>query len=253
MKLFLLSAVTLAGFGAPMTANAQLFGSVDNNTLLYGGAGAGLGAFAGSQIAPSGNRTEGAAIGAVAGGLLGAAYGNSQSTYYGNPYAGQFNPGFNQRNLIGAGIGAGLGGVIGSNIAGSGQRQEGTAIGAALGGLVGYGIANRTAQRPMRYGSMPQYPSYGPSYGSSYGQAYTQTEAQHRYAYGHPHQPRVTYAPAQPHYQPHYQSHYQTQAYYPSAYQGQIAPAPAWPSAPTYYSQPTTSGCSHGVCRRRVW
>jgi len=238
MKLFLLGAVTLAGFGAPMAANAQLFGSVDNNTLLYGGAGAGLGAFAGSQIAPSGNRTEGAAIGAVTGGLLGAAYGNSQSTYYGNPYAGQFNPGFNQRNLIGTGIGAGLGGVIGSNIAGSGQRQEGTAIGAALGGLAGYTIANRTAQRPMRYGSMPQYSSYGPSYGPSYG---------------HPHQPRVTYAPAQPHYQPYYQSHYTTQAYYPSVYHGQIAPAPAWPSTPTYYSQPTTSGCSDGVCRRRVW
>lgn len=249
MKLFLLGAMTLAGFGAPMTANAQLFGSVDNNTLLYGGAGAGLGAFAGSQIAPSGNRTEGAAIGAVAGGLLGAAYGNSRSTYYGNPYAGQFNPGFNQRNLIGTGIGAGLGGVIGSNIAGSGQRQEGTAIGAALGGLAGYTIANRTAPRPMRYGSTPHYPSYGPAYVQSYAPTYAQQE----YGYGYPHQPRVTYAPAQPHYQPQYQSHYQTQAYYPSAYQGQAAPTPTWPSTPTYYSQPIPAGCSTGVCRRRVW
>ncbi|MEP6342804.1 MAG: glycine zipper domain-containing protein [Maricaulaceae bacterium] len=125
------------------TANAQLFGGFDNNTVLAGGAGAGLGAVIGRQIAPRGNRTEGAAIGALVGGLGGAAYGNQKSRYGGNPYAGQFNPGFNGRNLIGTGAGAALGGVIGSNIAGRGQRQEGTAIGAVLGGAAGYALANR--------------------------------------------------------------------------------------------------------------
>ena len=163
MKLLLGSAAALALITVPATANAQLFGNLDNNTVLGGTAGAGLGAVLGSQIAPSGNRTEGAAIGALAGGLLGASYGNSRSNYYGNPYAGQFNPGFNGNNLLGAGVGAGLGGVIGSNLAGSGNRQEGTAIGAALGGLAGYAVANR--RQNARFGT----PAYGSGYGGGYG------------------------------------------------------------------------------------
>ena len=133
------------------TANAQLFGGLDNNTVFAGGAGAGLGAVIGRQIAPRGNRTEGAAIGALVGGLGGAAYGNQKSRYGGNPYAGQFNPGFNGRNLIGTGAGAAFGGVIGSNIAGRGRRQEGTAIGAVLGGAAGYALANR-GQNQRQFG-----------------------------------------------------------------------------------------------------
>lgn len=152
----------------PATAHAQLIGNLDNSTLLGGAVGAGLGGVIGSNIAPNGQGDEYTAIGAVAGGLAGAAYGNSRSTYAGNPYAGQFNPGFNGRNLAGTAIGAGVGGAIGSNLAGSGQRQEGTAIGAVLGGVAGYSLANRTA-RPRYYGSAYTGNVYG---GGSYGPAY---------------------------------------------------------------------------------
>lgn len=144
------AALSLA-FAMSTTASAQLFGGFDNNTILAGGAGAGLGALVGSEIAPRGNRTEGAAIGALVGGLGGAAYGNSQSQFAGNPYAGQFNPGFNGRNLLGTGAGAVIGGAIGSNIAGRGQRQEGTAIGAVLGGAAGYALSNR-GQNQQQFG-----------------------------------------------------------------------------------------------------
>lgn len=146
-----LMAIMAISFGSSITANAQLFGGLDNNTILGGGAGAGLGALVGSGIAPRGNRTEGAAIGALVGGLGGAAYGNQQSQFAGNPFAGQFNPGFNGRNLLGTGTGAVIGGAIGSNIAGSGQRQEGTAIGAVLGGAAGYALANR-GQNQQQFG-----------------------------------------------------------------------------------------------------
>jgi len=145
---FLMTTVAVAAMAfVPATAQAQLFGGLDNNTLLGGTVGAGLGGAIGSNLAGSGQRDEGTAIGAALGGLAGAAYANSRSNYYGNPYAGQFNPGFNGRNLAGAGIGAGLGGVIGSNLAGSGVRQEGTAIGAVLGGAAGYALANRGSSR----------------------------------------------------------------------------------------------------------
>lgn len=153
---FLFSTAAIAALAlVPATASAQLFGGLDNNTVLGGTVGAGLGGVIGSQLAPSGNRTEGSAIGAVVGGLAGAAYGNSRSNFDGNPYAGQFNPGFNGQNLAGTAIGAGLGGVIGSNLAGSGQREEGTAIGAVLGGLAGYSIANGRSN--ARYGGAPGY------------------------------------------------------------------------------------------------
>lgn len=136
-------AVIALTLGTSTAANAQLFGGFDNNTILAGGAGAGLGALIGSEIAPRGNNTEGAAIGALIGGLAGASYGNQQSNFAGNPYAGQFNPGFNGRNLLGTGAGAVLGGAIGSNLAGSGVREEGTAIGAVLGGVAGYALSNQ--------------------------------------------------------------------------------------------------------------
>ena len=150
------------------SAEAQLIGNLDNSTLLGGAVGAGLGGVIGSNIAPNGQGDEYTAIGAVAGGLAGAAYGNSRSTYAGNPYAGQFNPGFNGRNLAGTAIGAGIGGAIGSNLAGSGQRQEGTAIGAVLGGVAGYSLANRTA-RPRYNGQA--YAGNGYGYGGGYNGA----------------------------------------------------------------------------------
>jgi outer membrane lipoprotein SlyB len=136
-------AVMALTLGTSTTANAQLFGGFDNNTILGGATGAGLGALLGAEIAPRGNNTEGAAIGALVGGLAGASYGNQRSNFAGNPYAGQFNPGFNGRNLVGTGTGAVLGGVIGSNLAGRGVRQEGTALGAVLGGVAGYALSNR--------------------------------------------------------------------------------------------------------------
>lgn len=167
-------AATLLALGLlPASAQAQLIGNLDNSTLLGGAVGAGLGGVIGSNIAPNGQGDEYTAIGAVAGGLAGAAYGNSRSTYAGNPYAGQFNPGFNGRNLVGTAIGAGVGGAIGSNLAGSGQRQEGTAIGAVLGGVAGYSLANRTA-RPRYNGPAYSGNVYGGgTYGAGYRGAYS--------------------------------------------------------------------------------
>ena len=159
MKLLMTGAAIAALSFAPSVANAQLFGGFDNNTLLAGTAGAALGGVIGSNLAPNGLGDEYTAIGATLGGLAGAAYGNSRSRYGNNPYAGSFNPGFNGSNLAGTVIGAGLGGAIGSNLAGSGVRQEGTAIGAALGGLAGYALANGRSN--ARYGSGP-VPGYGP-------------------------------------------------------------------------------------------
>lgn len=177
MKLLTLLISTAALTALPVTANAQLLGGFDNNTLLGGTIGAGLGGAIGSNLAGSGVRDEGTAIGAVLGGLAGAAYGNSRSQFAGNPYAGSFNPGFNGRSLIGTGIGAGLGGAIGSNLAGSSNRQEGTAIGAVLGGLAGYGLSNaRSNQRygqawgGQNYGGQGYNGSFGPvAYGPQFG------------------------------------------------------------------------------------
>ena len=167
MKLLMTTAAIAAMAFVPTAAQAQLFGGLDNGTLLGGAVGAGLGGAIGSNLAGSGQRDEGTAIGAVIGGLAGASYANSRSNYYGNPYAGQFNPGFNGRNLVGTGIGAGLGGVIGSNLAGSGQRQEGTAIGAVLGGVAGYALSNRGSSRYGNYGPQGGYSS-GPMLGGGY-------------------------------------------------------------------------------------
>ena len=159
MKILMTTVAIAAMAFVPATAQAQLFGGLDNGTLLGGTVGAGLGGAIGSNLAGSGQRDEGTAIGAVVGGLAGAAYANSRSNYYGNPYAGQFNPGFNGRNLVGTGIGASLGGVIGSNLAGSGQRQEGTALGAVLGGAAGYALSNRRTSPYGSYGLQGGYVS----------------------------------------------------------------------------------------------
>ena len=147
MKILMTSVATVALAALPLTAQAQFFGGFDNSSVLGGLAGAGIGGAIGSNIAGSGNRDEGTAIGAAIGGLAGVGFGNSRSNFAGNPFAGSFNPGFTGRSLIGTGVGAGLGGVIGSNLAGSGVQEEGTAIGAVLGGLAGYAIANRGANQ----------------------------------------------------------------------------------------------------------
>ena len=158
MKILMTTVAVAAMAFVPATAQAQLFGGFDNGTLLGGAAGAGLGGVIGSNLAGSGRGDEGTAIGAVVGGLAGASFANQQSNFAGNPFAGQFNPGFTGRNLIGTGIGAGIGGAIGSNLAGSGVRQEGTAIGAVLGGAAGYALANRGSsfanQGSSRYGGV---------------------------------------------------------------------------------------------------
>lgn len=180
--------VALIALGTTPVAHAQFVGNLDNNTLAGGLVGAGLGGVIGSNLAPNGLGDEYTAIGATVGGLAGAAYGNRNSRYAGNPYAGQFNPGFNSRTLLGTGAGAVIGGAIGSNLAGRGVRQEGTALGAVLGGAAGYALANRGrsqfetygpgftgASGSSRYGSA--VPSYGSGYsfgptGGSYSQAY---------------------------------------------------------------------------------
>jgi len=167
--LLTLTAATAAlAFSAP--AHAQFFGGgFDNNTVLGGLAGAGIGGAIGSNLAGSGNRDEGTAIGALVGGLAGASFGNARSNYYNNPYAGQFNPGFSGRSLGGTLIGAGLGGALGSNLAGSGNRDEGTAIGALLGGVAGYALSdNRGAFGRGGGFNQPAYsqPAYG--YGGGY-------------------------------------------------------------------------------------
>ena len=79
---------------APM-ASAQ----TNNNGQLLGGAvGAVLGGVAGSQLARSGDRTEGSVIGAVVGGLAGAAIGgnNNRNNFGGNGsyYNGGYNGGY---------------------------------------------------------------------------------------------------------------------------------------------------------------
>ena len=157
MKILMTTVAVAAMAFVPATAQAQLFGGLDNGTLLGGTVCAGLGGAIGSNLAGAGQRDEGTAIGAALGGLAGAAYGNSRSNYFGNPFAGQFNPGFNGNNLLGAGIGAGIGGAIGSNLAGSGVRQEGTAIGALLGGVAGYALSNRSS----RYGGVGPQGGFG--------------------------------------------------------------------------------------------
>lgn len=157
MKYLSLTVAATALLLAPTTAHAQLFGGFDNSTVLGGLAGAGIGGAIGSNLAGSGNRDEGTAIGAALGGLAGAAYGNRQSNFYGNPYAGSFNPGFSGNSLLGTAVGAGIGGAIGSNLAGSGVRQEGTAIGAVLGGLAGNALTSRSRYNTQGFGG-----NYGP-------------------------------------------------------------------------------------------
>jgi len=69
---FLLSTAAIAAMSlTPVAASAQ-FAGLDNNTVVAGTVGAGLGGVIGGQLAGSNNRTEGAAIGALAGGLAGA-------------------------------------------------------------------------------------------------------------------------------------------------------------------------------------
>ena len=182
MKLAIL-ALTLPALAIAAPAHAQFFGStVDNNTVIGGLAGAGIGGAIGSNIAGSGNRDEGTAIGALIGGLAGAGIGNRRSNFYGNPYAGSYNPGFNGRNLLGTAVGVGLGGAIGSNLAGSGVREEGTALGALIGGVAGYALSNRRAGGAWNgYGGYGyDAPAYAPvggpvgGYGGSYGGGFQQ-------------------------------------------------------------------------------
>ncbi len=161
MKLFA-SVVFATGLMVSTNASAQIFGGLDNNSLI----GATLGGVLGSQLAGSGARTEGSAIGAVLGGLAGSALSSNRSNYYGG-YVPAYGRGFGgygsswgNDGLVGAGIGATLGGVLGSQLAGTGARTEGSAIGAVLGGLAGYGIANKGFGRSSRYGSSAPV-SYG--------------------------------------------------------------------------------------------
>ncbi len=71
-------------------------------------------------------------------------------------------------------VGSIIGGVLGSQVAGSGHRSDGSAVGAVLGGLVGSGIGKDSVNcgPPVRYAPGSSYnpnPNYGgPSY-NDYG------------------------------------------------------------------------------------
>jgi len=72
-------------------------------------------------------------------------------------------------------VGSIIGGVLGSNVAASGHRDDGTAVGAVLGGLVGSGIGRDSvdcySQRYAPGSTINPNPNYGgPSY---YQQGYT--------------------------------------------------------------------------------
>ena len=76
--------------------------------------------------------------------------------------------GFNSNTVFGGAAGAGVGGVIGSQIAGSGNRTEGAVIGAVLGGLGGSALANGRSN--SRYGSGPVNRSgFGGGFGAPAG------------------------------------------------------------------------------------
>jgi hypothetical protein len=70
-----------------------------------------------------------------------------------------------QNNQVGGAIvGSILGGVLGSNVAASGHRHDGTAVGAVLGGLIGAGAGGNVRCGP------PPGPNYGFSSQSGYNQ-----------------------------------------------------------------------------------
>ncbi len=226
----LVLAVATVGIAAP--ASAQWIGGIDNDTLLGGAIGAGLGGVIGSNLAGGGVQDEGTALGAVIGGLAGASLANRNSNYYGNPYAGTYNPGFSGNNLIGTGTGAVLGGVIGSNLAASGVREEGTALGAVLGGVAGYALSNRGSSQ--QYGSYNGYPTYGyPTQTSGYSYGYAQpsyTYSQPRYTYSQP-----SYSYAQPTYS--YGSTYSAPQYVSSSQYSSYS----YTAQPQVYHQPTVT------------
>ena len=243
MKLAILTlALPALAFAAP--AHAQFFGpTVDNNTVIGGLAGAGIGGAIGSNIAGSGNRDEGTAIGALIGGLAGAGIGNRRSNFYGNPYAGSYNPGFSGGNLIGTAIGAGLGGAIGSNLAGSGVREEGTALGALIGGVAGYAISNRRAGGSWNgYGGGYGYnaPAYAPVGGFGGGYAPAPVYPQPTYVQPTYRAPTTTtfagYAPGRT---------YTTQSTYVQPTYTRAAPLPVVPTTTSHYY----SHSCHNPCR----
>jgi len=69
------------------------------------------------------------------------------------------------RQILGGLAGAVLGGVIGSQVAGSGARTEGSVIAGTIGALAGAGIADKTIDCDPVYPSQQGYPS-GSSYSS---------------------------------------------------------------------------------------
>lgn len=82
-----------------------------------------------------------------------------------------------QNNQVGGAIvGSILGGVLGSNVAASGHRHDGTAVGAVLGGLIGAGAGGNVRCGPPQgynsgYGSQSGY-NQNPNYGDRhYGDA----------------------------------------------------------------------------------
>ena len=83
-------------------------------------------------------------------------------------------------------IGAGLGGVLGSQLAGSGARTEGSYIGAALGGLIGSSMSRRNSRYGGGYygggnyqGGLRGHSYYGGSYGTFGGTYYPSMPAPH--------------------------------------------------------------------------
>jgi hypothetical protein len=97
-------------------------------------------------------------------------------------------------NSVGGAILGGLiGGVLGSNVAASGHRHDGTAVGAVLGGMIGAGVGRDTTNcvpetyRPgygqQGYGPGSAYdpnPAYG---GPNYDRGYPEPYDDHDYGY----------------------------------------------------------------------
>ncbi len=94
----------------------------------------------------------------------GIVYGDTVSQSYGTttPYYGAQSSSSHSntdRKILGGFIGATAGGVLGSEIAGSGNRFEGAAIGAAIGGVTGAVIGGSTGNNETGYYDSSEYGS----------------------------------------------------------------------------------------------
>ncbi len=122
------------------------------------------------------------------------------------------------QQLVGGAVGAVLGGVLGSQVAGSGARTEGSVLGAVLGGVAGAAIAGNGSNGRRHYGGNGYYNSNTGYYGG-YNNGY------HTGGHSHGHSYPTTYTTTT-YSRPYYGGHS-----YPTTYYGNGG----------YYSRPRTS------------